>query len=102
MDIKPHNIVFDDHLNTKNIYICMVQKRKILIIITKLFIKFLKLNFNNRKKQTHPGNVVSTKLSDNNIEKGINIYQTLNQYLIKDGQIIVGEKIIIEIKYLAI
>ena len=41
-------------------------------------------------------------LLDNNIEKGINIYQTLNQYLIKDGQIIMGEKIIIEINYLAI
>ena len=42
------------------------------------------------------------KLLDINIEKGINIYQTLYQYLIKDDQIIIDEKIIIELNYLAI
>ena len=62
----------------------------------------MKLNLIKEKNQYPIYVLIFKKLLDNNIETGINIYQLLNQYLIKYGQIIMGKKIIIEINYLVI
>ena len=89
MDIKPHNIVIDDHLNLKNCFYLYGLEEEDINNYYKVIYKNLKLII---EKNLYPPCVLIFKqLMNNNIEKGINIYQTLNQYLIKDGQIIMGK-----------
>ena len=89
--IKPHNIVIDDHLNLKNYFYLYDLEEEYMNNYYKAIYKNLKLKLIIEKNQYPPCVLIFKKLMDNNTEKGINIYQALNQYLIKDGQIIMGK-----------
>ena len=50
MDIKPHNIVIDDHLNPKNHFYLYGLKEKDINNYYKIIYKVFEIKFNKRKK----------------------------------------------------